>query len=285
MDNTRSSPAINYCGSCGKKLLSNASFCAYCGAQVPKIEVAHTPYTVIERPFEGVTQVSPPATFLEHFRGVVLSPKEEFSRIVSNPRFSHAFYLNILIGILSAFSMMLFLSKIEIVFSDTFMEIFPPDSDISIFREYFSILLILFSPLLSLLGWILSGFVLWILLSISASDLRPDKRNYRIVATIVGWSLYPMILLQLGTIAYHAFLLPGGEMLIQTMTTTEIIYSSGISETYSFLLAGLDIFLQIWSISLVYLSIKSLGPTRSNPFLICAVYGILIFILRIFLSV
>ena len=107
-----------FCGNCGQKLLEGATFCAYCGSQVPPVDSTGI---VSSKPSSGYTPIppsvsdrvspayptpygppkiktEPPLPFTQHFQGVLLSPQLEMPRILKRPNLKHPFFIVLIAG-------------------------------------------------------------------------------------------------------------------------------------------------------------------------------------------
>ena len=103
------------------------------------------------------------------------------------------------------------------------------------------------------------------------------------MATITGWAQIPMILQQITSIFVYFFYLTDGEIVYESMTEINFISGGEIPLVINLLLQGIQIFLLLWSVLLVYYGIKSIGSMKTNSATISMVYGIIIFIFTIFL--
>ncbi|MHA1976498.1 MAG: YIP1 family protein [Candidatus Hodarchaeales archaeon] len=279
MDQNKKSQVMRYCGNCGKELVTNATFCAFCGAPIPKIgdfvpPSGDTPY-IITKPKE----TSPRRSFFTNFRGAIVAPKEEMPIIASSPNFSQPFFLNLLIGVLAAISVFIFYNKFEMIFSESFLASFPlsmgsNENAILDFENYYRLILPVTSIFSILITWLLMSVILWVLHVIFASDLDSNARNYKKMATIVGWAQIPLMIYQIIMVLLY-FFSPGGEIEFHSIIEREI--RSSVS--FGFFMTPLVIFAIIWSLALIYFPIKSLGSIKSNPVIICVIYGILYYFL------
>ncbi len=273
------SPTMRYCGNCGKELVSNAAFCAYCGAPITKIQdfSSHqvgAPYIITE-PVEE----SPRRAFLTNFRGALTAPREEMPQISSSPNFSQPFILNLVIGLITAVALLIFFNKFDMQFTESFVDSIPlglgaEDASLEEFKGFYQYLLPISSIFAILLNWFLMSAILWILHVIFASDLTSDMRKFKKMATIVGWAQIPLIFTQSIAGLFYLFS-PGGEVVYNSLWEREIITSLSF-DVFSPIIMIVAI---IWSVAMIYYAIKSLGSVKSNPLIICVIYGILYFIL------
>jgi hypothetical protein len=284
MDQNENLPIMRYCGNCGKALIANATFCAYCGAPIPKTgdlfpSQGSTPYIVIKTP-----EITPRHPFLDNFRGAIFTPKIKMPQIASSPNYSQPLLVNLIVGFLTVIGLMIFFSKYEIIFSESFFTFLPTnETDITEYMDLYKVLLPISSPISTLINWLILSLLLWLLHAIFASDLNSNARNYKTMATIVGWAQIPMIINQVITIIYNQFLLSsGGQVVFRSIGEMEISAPGGGADVlFDTLLLGIEILLILWSLVLIYYAIKSLGSFKSNPIVICAIYGVLSLLLPI----
>jgi hypothetical protein len=300
---------IKYCGNCGKNLIENASFCAYCGSSIV-IGKQKEPQTQRTADFNistndhdySITHQRPgvpytpyikekiqPRPFLINFKGAVLTPKTDLPLIAAKPNLSQPLILNLIIGLLSSVAMVIMLSKMKITLAPTFFDSLTADFDPSVFNinELEQMLVIstpMFAPLETIFRWLLYSTILWVLFSIFASDIASPDRNFRKMATITGWAQIPMILQQITTILLYSFFLTDGEIIYQSMTEISILAGGEIPELINLLLQGFQVLLLLWSVLLIYYAIKSTGSMKTSPATISMIYGITLFILTILLS-
>ncbi len=285
MNFNKSTPIMKFCGNCGKKLLENATFCAYCGAPIPKIGDSTPLQGAIPYVMTKSMEITSRRPFLDNFRGALLTPKEEMPQIVLSPNYSQPLLVNLLVGILTAIALGIFFSKYEIIFSDSFFNFLPGTEEINLseYMELYKVLLPIFTPISTLMNWLVLSLILWLLHKIFASDIDSKARNYKTMATIVGWAQIPMIIYQFITIIYNMFFVSrGGQIIFQSLGEMEIISpEGGTSFLFDALLFGIEIMVILWSLILIYYAIKSLGSFKSNPLAICVIYGVLSFLLPI----
>ena len=279
MNFNESTPIMKFCGNCGKKLLENATFCAYCGAPISKVGDVTPHQGEIPHIMTRSMKISPQRPFLANFRGALLTPKEEMPQIVSSPNFSQAFLLNLLIGILAAIALWIFYNKFEIFFSDSFINLIPLDVGdeeitLSELKNLYKVLLPISALISIIINWLILSLILWILHVIFASDLDSNMRNYKTMATMVGWAQIPLIIHQFITIIIF-ILSPGGQVIFNSIWERVII--NGVPFADFFLV--IDIMAILWSAVLLYYAIKSLGSVKANPLFICVIYGILYYFL------
>ena len=278
MDQNKKSQIMSYCGNCGKELVVNATFCAFCGTPIPKIGDYIPPQDDTLHIVTKSIETSPRRSFFTNFRGAIVAPKEEMPKIAASPNFSQPFFVNIIIGFLTVIGLMIFFDKYEIIFDEAFFTFLPTDGiDIEEYKELYKALLPISSPISTLLNWLILSFILWLLHTIFASDLRSNQRNYKTMATIVGWAQLPMIINQIITIIYNAFFITsGGVVIFRSLGDMEITSPVGGTDIpLDMILLGVEIMLVAWSLYLIYYAIRSLGSFKANPVTICVVYGIL----------
>jgi len=279
---------IKYCGNCGKKLIENASFCAYCGFsmennkpkegqtqkmadwQVPTrnqdYSITHQEPGVPYTPY--IKERIQPRPFFTNFKGAVLNPKTDLPLIAAKPNLSQPLILNLIIALLSSVAIVIMLSKVKIIISPTFFDFLPTDLDPSVFDiNYLEQMVVISYPMVILLDtlivWLLYSIILWVLFKIFASDIASPDRNFRKMATITGWAQIPMILLQITTILFYSFILTDGELNYPSMTVTSVGANGVIFGLFNMLLTGIQTFLLLWSVLLVYYAIKSLDSIKT----------------------
>ena len=299
---------IKYCGNCGKKLIENASFCAYCGFsmenrkpkegqtqkmadwQIPTrnqdYSITHqgpgVPYTPYRK--ERVQ----PRPFFTNFKGAVLTPKTDLPLIAAKPNLSQPLILNFFIGLLSSVALVVLFSKMNVTISPTFYDslpndIYPVEFDINNLNQIMTISVMILAPLMFLIQWLLYSIILWVLIAIVASDILSSDRNFRKMATITGWAQIPAILQQLTSIVVSTFFMTEGTIEYQSITET-VITGGELPSLIDLLEQGIQIFLLLWSVLLVYYGIKSIDSMKTSPATISMIYGIVIFIFSILLS-
>ena len=97
MDENINQSDLKFCGNCGKPLLTNAMFCAYCGAQIPEIETMNLPYKELHEFEPSISRIEPLRPFLQNFRGILLSPTKEIPQIITRPNLTQPIIINVLI--------------------------------------------------------------------------------------------------------------------------------------------------------------------------------------------
>jgi len=275
MNQNERSPIMRYCGNCGKELLAKATFCAYCGAPIPKIGAIPTPQGGIPYLVEEKSEITPRRPFLVNFRGAILTPKTAMPQITSSPNYTQPILINLLVGILFAIGLFIFFGKFEIIFSDTYLdalplEIFPDESILSEYESFYTFFMPITSIIYPLLISLLLSLILWALHAIFASDLNRNDRNYKKMVTIVGWAQIPLIFNRIITGILY-FLSQGGTIEYYSVFEREIRANIPIDQ-FSLVLMLITI---LWSLVFIYFSIKSLGSKKSNPLTICMIFGIL----------
>jgi hypothetical protein len=287
LENSGRDSGLRFCGNCGKNLLPNATFCAYCGAEIPKLAALSPVYKEIPKLEPSIHQIEPLRPFLQNFTGIMISPKKDFPQIITKPNLSQPFILNVLIGFLSAITLVTYFNKIPIRFSQSFIDSFLvspglEDMDPSEFISLFTQLIPIFTPIFQIISWVLYSLILWILIAVFASDLVPQKRNFKTMMTITGWSQLPTIFLQLIMIVYNLLLLPSGEIIFHSMFEIETIIPVPTPQIIDFLLVGVEFFILFWRVFLIYYAVKSLASINTNVTVICIVYGIIVFLMPAF---
>ncbi|MHA2165317.1 MAG: YIP1 family protein [Candidatus Hodarchaeales archaeon] len=299
---------IKYCGNCGKNLIEKASFCAYCGFSI-EIRKQKEPQTQRTADFNiptndqdySITHQRPgvpytpyikeriqPRPFLTNLKGAVLTPKTDLPLIAAKPNLSQPLILNMIIGLLSSVAMVIMLSKMKITLSPTFFDSLTTDLDPSVFNineleQILTTSVMIFAPIMVLAQWLIYSLILWLLISIFAPDIISSDRNFRKMATITGWAQIPMILQQITSILMSSFFLTDGR--IEYLSITETVVTGGeIPLLLNLLQQGIQIFLLLWSVLLIYYGIKSVGTMKTNPATISMAYGMIVFIFSILLS-
>jgi hypothetical protein len=138
-----------FCGNCGKNFIDGATFCAYCGTPIPVIDADHTKNlkSTITTPFMQPSEykrsisdyhsigeqdrvlLNPSLPFIQHFRGVLLTPQTEMPQIVNRlPNIIHPLFIVLICGILSAISSFILLSNSFIIFYRNFSRNVHPSS-------------------------------------------------------------------------------------------------------------------------------------------------------------
>jgi hypothetical protein len=273
-------PIMRFCGNCGKELVSNAAFCAYCGAPIAKVQDFSSHQADIQYIVTKPVEERPRRSFLTNFRGALVTPREEMPQISSSPNYLQPFLLNLIIGLITAFALLIFYSKFDIKFSESFLDSMVPfgmgtgDASIEELKDFYRYLLPISSIFAILLNWIIMSIILWILNAILASDLPSEIRRFKKMATIAGWAQIPLIFTQIITMLFYLFS-PGGEVIYNSIWEREIISSVSIDVISPIIVIAAI----IWSVALIYYAIKSLESAKSNPLVICLIYGILYFFL------
>ena len=281
-------PEMSFCGNCGKKLIANATYCAHCGAQIPKMSNVSVDYPVNFGYVPKTTPSEPPLRFVDHFKGVILNPREEFQKISHRPNFKQPLLLNFLISLFSitAFILLIALGKITLTFTSEFFESMGsplPSEEFGPreFGEMFKILMMTFLPVIFIIQWLLFSAVLWVCNAIFASDLPSSERTYKKMATIVGWAQFPLIILQIVMIIIIIGFLPSGEIIYHSMFEIEAVVSVTNSFPSALVLNLVDLFVFIYGVILVYYTVKSQSSLKGNPVAISIVYGIAVYFLRV----
>jgi hypothetical protein len=299
---------IKYCGNCGKNLIKNASFCAYCGSSI-EIGRQKEPQTQRTAGFNlptndqdySITHQMPgvpytpyikekihPRPFLTNFKGAIFTPKTDLPLISAKPNIYQPFILNFFIGLLSSVALVILFSKMNVTISPTFYDSLPNDLnpvefDINNLNQILTISIMILAPLMFLVQWLLYSIILWVLIAIFASDILSSDRNFKKIATITGWAQIPMILQQITAIVVSTFFMTDGTIEYQSITET-VITGGELPLLIDLLEQVIQIFLLLWSVLLVYYGIKSIGSMKTSPATISMIYGIVIFIFSILLS-
>ncbi|UCG90296.1 MAG: YIP1 family protein [Candidatus Heimdallarchaeota archaeon] len=287
-----------FCGNCGQKLLGGATFCAYCGTPVPTIESTgvvsakpSSPYAPIPptvssrgaptyppsyRPERIVRE--PALPFAQHFQGVLLSPQLEMPRIVKRANLSQPFLIVLIAGIISGIALFILTSKTTIEFSSGLFEslgMSGADIDMEEYMQFFMMMTAFFTPFGFLISWIIGSIVLWILQAIFSSQVPSHERNFKTMATIVGWSFLPRIFNELVRLAAFIFLIEPS-----IVTIDDIWDLSAISAPLGIIgdiLSFVDIIFLIWGVVLVYFAVKSIDPEGSHAVIIGIIYAVILF--------
>ncbi len=285
MDIEDKSAEMSFCGNCGKKLILNATFCAHCGAQIPRISDFSPEYKAGYDYIQQTTRFEPPLRFIDHFKGVILNPKAEFQTISKRPNLKQPFLLNFLIGLFSVVAYLFLLDKATITFTAGFFEslgtpLGSSELDFTEFGEIFSIYMMIFLPIIFVIQWLIFSAVLWIINMIFASNMPSTERTYKKMATIVGWAQFPLILLQILLIIIVVVFLSPGEIIYNSIFEIETIVSSTTTFPVIILLDVFDLMVFFWGVILVYFALNPQRSFGTNPAAICLVYGIVVFFLR-----
>ena len=142
MTDSNGKNVVKFCGNCGKKLIEQASFCAYCGFSIgirkseqnQTQEIGYTSETFRDQTF-SISHEKPgvpttpylekkiqPRPFFTNFRGAILTPKSDLPLIANIPNISQPLILNLIIGFLSGLAMFVMLTKVKITFSSAFFD-------------------------------------------------------------------------------------------------------------------------------------------------------------------
>ncbi len=294
-----------FCGNCGQKLLEGATFCAYCGSQVPPVDSTGI---VSTKPSSGYTPIppavtdrvspayptpygppriktEPPLPFAQHFQGVLMSPQVEMPRILKRPNLKQPLLIVLIAGILAGIATIILYSRldfspefIEDMFSsvgyssDMFEDI---DMDFRSIVQFSLMLGGLFIPVFYIIGWlIVNTLILWGLHAIISSNVPSHERNFRIMATITGWSYLPRIFEELINLALVVIFVPQTE--ISSMADLTAIESFGSTGGLSLILLAislLTLFISlIWGSFLVYFASKTIDPKESHAAIIVIIY-------------
>ncbi|UCG03020.1 MAG: zinc ribbon domain-containing protein [Candidatus Heimdallarchaeota archaeon] len=308
-DSPKTTP--RFCGNCGQKLLEGATFCAYCGTQVPAIDSTGIPssrpstpstsipptvtdrgvqaYQASYRPDRMITE--PPLPFTQHFQGVLISPQLEMPRIAKRPNLKQPFLVVLIVGIIAGISSFLLFSKVT--FSPQFAEDFIQSMgyssdliegfDIESLMQTSLMMGAFVSPLGYIINWIIiNSIVLWILHAIFSSQVPSQERNFKIMATIAGWSFLPLVFDELIYLLFVILFVPA--------TTVNSFAELTALETFGSV-GGMGIFLlfislifQIWSAILVYFASKSIDAKGYHAAIIAVLYAIVPYVISYLFS-
>ncbi|MFX0122701.1 MAG: zinc ribbon domain-containing protein [Candidatus Hodarchaeota archaeon] len=307
-DSPKTTP--RFCGNCGQKLIEGATFCAYCGTPVPTIDSTGvisakpaTPYTsmpptvtdrgvpayqVSYRPERMVRE--PPLPFIQHFQGVLISPQLEMPRIAKRPNLKQPFLIVLIVGIIAGFALFLLFSKVD--FSSEFIEEFFQTMymgsstdlieglDKEVFLQTTLMMGAFMSPLGYIINWIvINSFVLWILHAIFSSQIPSHERNYKIMATIAGWSFLPLIFDELIHLLYVVFFSPA--ITVTNMAEFSALESFGSAE---FIFLIISLIFQVWGAILVYFGSKSIDAEGYHATIIAILYVIVPYVISYIIS-
>ncbi len=289
-----------FCGNCGQKLLEGATFCAHCGSQVPPVDSTGI---VSTKPSSGYTPIppavtdrvspgyptsygppriktEPPLPFTQHFQGVLISPQVEMPRIAKRPNIGQPFLIVIIVGIIAGVTLFVLNSKINIQFSDTFMESFGLSGmegfDMGEYMQFFMMLTAFFTPFGFIVSWVIASAVLWILHAIISSQVPSHERNFKTMATVIGWSFLPRIFNELiRLVAYFIFIQPSTLIIDDILDFSLMSAPVGIIGDMFFFV---DIFFLIWGVALVYFAAKSIDPEGNHAIIIGIIYAIFSFL-------
>ncbi|MFX1506166.1 MAG: YIP1 family protein [Promethearchaeota archaeon] len=302
--------APKFCGNCGQKLLGGATFCAYCGTQVPTTDsttvISAKPstqftsmpstrtdrgipaYQAPYRPERIVTE--PPLPFIQHFQGVLLSPQLEMPRIAKRPNLKQPFLVVLIVGIIAAAASFLLFSKVTFSpeFTEDFFRGMGYSSDLIEGIEMESLMqtsLMLgafISPVGYIVNWIIiNSIILWILHALISSKIPSHERNFRIMATIAGWSFLPLIFDEL-IYLISIVLIPATT--VNSMAELTALETLGPVGGAGLILLVVSLVFQIWSAVLVYFASKSIDAEGYHAVIIAVLYAIVPYIFSFLLS-
>ncbi|MHA2243630.1 MAG: zinc ribbon domain-containing protein [Candidatus Hodarchaeales archaeon] len=287
-----------FCGNCGQKLLEGATFCAYCGTPAPAVgttgEISSkpsSPYIPTSPPFSGrgapayqapyrheKTMLEPDLPFVQHFQGVLISPQMEMPRIARRPNLSHSFLMVIITGIIAGVAMFILNEKTTIIYSDTFYEslgITGMNIDMEEYMEFMKIFLAFSAPIGFFISWFIGSIVLWIVQAIFSSQVPSHERNFKTMATIVGWSFLPRIFNELVRLAAFTFLVGPS-----TLEVNDIIDLAAVSAPLGMvgdILFFAEIIFLAWAVVLIYFAAKTIDPEGSHAVIIGIIYAVILF--------
>ncbi len=289
-----------FCGNCGQKLLEGATFCAYCGTPVPAIDKTggisskpSSPYISTPPPLSGTgtpayqapyrherIKTEPDLPFAQHFQGVLISPQLEMPRIARRPNISHSFLLVLITGIIAGIAMFILSSKTTIEYSATFYESLGftgTDINAEEFIEFMKIFSAFSAPIGFFISWIIGSIVLWILQAIFSSKIPSHERNFKTMATIVGWSFLPRIFNELvRLVAFSVLVEPSTYEVNDILDLGAMSAPLGIVGDILFIA---DLFFLIWTVVLIYFAVKSIDPEGSHAVIIGIIYAVALFLL------
>ncbi|NHJ01931.1 MAG: zinc ribbon domain-containing protein [Candidatus Heimdallarchaeota archaeon] len=293
-----------YCGNCGKEILQNATFCAYCGEKVPQIDsqgVIKTPsssYSDSSRistipydsgrsfPYQYGDRREPPLPFLQHFRGVITAPQKEMAEIAKRPNLGQPIILIVIVGLIGGFASYILFSKMNITFSSAFFESMGMDPsgplDPSTLADImqFSLLLGAFTaPLNFLFEWIINSLILWGLFAIISSSIPSYQRNFKTAATIIGWTYLPSIIEEIFNLAYYAFFIEPMTLTVNSSADLIAIDTIGTSGETGIIFFVLGIIFHLLGVILIYFAAKAIDNQGSHAIFIALIYAIIPYIL------
>jgi len=299
-----------FCGNCGQKLLEGATFCAYCGTPVPSITSTgelsskpSTPYTsmpptVTDRgipayqpPYRVERIANHPLPFIQHFQGVLLSPQLEMPRIAKRPNLKQPFLVVILVGIIAAIASLLIFSKVTFApgFADEFFQSMGYSSDLIEGIEIESLMQTslmmgaFLSPIGYIINWIIiNSIILWILHAIFSSQIPSQERNFKVMATIAGWSFVPLIFDELIYLIFVVLFVPATT--VNNMAELTALETLGSIGGIAIFLLPISLIFQIWSAVLVYFASKSIDVEGYHAAIIAILYAIVPYIFSSLLS-
>jgi hypothetical protein len=308
-DDPKTTP--KFCGNCGQKLLGGATFCAYCGTPVPAIDstgVTSTkpstqstsmPSTITDRgvptyqaPYrpEKIT-TEPPLPFIEHFQGALLSPQLEMPRIVKRPNLKQPFLVVLIVGIIAGAASFLLFSKVTFSpeFTEDFFRSMGYSSDLIEGFEVESLMQTslmmgaFISPVGYIVNWIIiNSIILWILHALISSKIPSQERNFRVMATIAGWSFLPLIFDELIYLIYVVLFIPSTT--VNSMAELTALETLGSVGGAGLILLVVSLVFQIWSAVLVYFASKSIDAEGYHATIIAVLYAIVPYIFSYLLS-
>lgn len=288
-----------FCGNCGKKLLEGATFCAYCGSQVPPVDstgivssklspdYAPIPPSVSDRvspayptPYgPPVIRTESPLPFVQHFQGVLISPQTEMPRVVKRPNIGQPFLIVLIVGIIAGAALFVLNSKYTIEFSDTFMESFGLSGmegfDMGEYMQFFMMFSAFFTPFGFFVSWIIASGVLWILHALISSQVPSHERNFKTMATVIGWSYLPRIFNELIRLALYFVFVQPSRLIIDDILDFGLM-SSPVGVVGD-LLFFIDIIFLIWGVALVYFAAKSIDAEGNHAIIIGIIYAVFSF--------
>ncbi len=296
-----------FCGSCGKTLLQGATYCAYCGAAVPDLSSSQviktkpapfstpSPYPPsYPPPYYQKPPTDPPLPFFQHFQGVLISPQEEMVLIAKKPNLGQPFVIVIIAGLIAGLSLFTFFSKLipMLEYTPEFYQSLGIPSDqlgninMDDFLNMTFLISALVSPIEFLISWIISSVFLWILLALLGSHISSHERNFKISATIVGWSFLPRIFEETINLFYNLFIVQAPTSPVEVSDFTEIstITTVGSSDLFNIVFLFTSLIFLIWSVVLIYFAIRSFNLEASRAVLIAIIYAVLNYLFPILLA-
>ncbi|UCE13682.1 MAG: YIP1 family protein [Candidatus Heimdallarchaeota archaeon] len=291
-------PSPQFCGNCGQKLLKGATFCAYCGTPVPATDTSgvvtpkapsdyssipptvsprtHPAYPPTYRPEYQMTE--PPLPFIQHFQGALLSPQLEMTQIIKRPNLTHPFLVVLITGIIAGIALYILTLKTTIEFSPEFWEsmgLSELDYDMGESMQIFMMMTAFFTPIGFFISWIIGSIILWVLLAIISSNVPKHERNFKTMATAVGWSFLPRIFNEIVRLVVFAVFVEPSTMVIDDLFDFSILGApAGIIGDMLFFA---DILFLIWGTVLIYFAVKSLDPEGAHAVIIAIIYTVIIF--------
>jgi hypothetical protein len=303
-DDPKTTP--KFCGNCGQKLLGGATFCAYCGTQVPAVDstgvtsskpssqFTPTPSTGTDRGVPAYQApyrperiaTEPPLPFIQHFQGALLSPQLEMPRIVKRPNLKQPLLIVLIVGILAGLTAVILYSKLsftEEFIADMFSSVgYSADMiegmDMQSLIQTSFMMSGFFIPVTYIIGWIIvNTFILWGLHAIISSEVPSHERNFKLMATIAGWAYLPRILEELINLAFVAIFIPQTEVSsMADLVSIETFESLGeISLIFSLVTIVVFFITLIWGGLLVYFASKAIDPEGSHAIVIVIIYSLI----------